>query len=481
MNAAPERISVDYQRALFDRLDEFFYRATGTSAPEFATIADFPETIKKEAQKLAQRASDAYPWIERQLRELYSAKGVDAFRASRQLGGFKLVQGGGSGFHESQLNAVRGSLLYADTVLVPDPVLPWIETERSEERFRLTRFFQNIHALLHLKPLVDAQLPYPAIIVFPSWEKLLEKKDSHTQQGIDQLITDVLAHFVSPKINSLKDAVRIGDGEPDNFIERMERSGLLVAPGGALAASAQETFDLYEKHIETWRAKNFIDEFRRLSPVKKSLFLLMERITPQYHLAENAEELAAQPLLSVEQQAHYFKIVAQTNTGRLEKLGLINRNTSLVLESFSRERLSWLANIPLNSLVEVRKQNENAQFRKRLDGAIGRLHESSLANIDRVTAEICSEIDHALAEHQQELNKIETDFRQKNIKTAGAVVAVASAALVPSLAPYIGAALPLAVAAKYGWDRWDKRVEERKRSKSLMGIIAVAKQTTGQS
>jgi hypothetical protein len=45
----------------------------------------------------------------------------------------KLVLGGSSRFLESQLNAVRQLLLYADTVLIPDPILPWIEVDRSEE------------------------------------------------------------------------------------------------------------------------------------------------------------------------------------------------------------------------------------------------------------------------------------------------------------------------------------------------------------
>ena len=39
---------------------------------------------------------------------------------------------------------------------------------------------QAAHALLHLKPIVDADLPHCPVFVFPSWEKLLEDTDPQT-------------------------------------------------------------------------------------------------------------------------------------------------------------------------------------------------------------------------------------------------------------------------------------------------------------
>jgi hypothetical protein len=147
-----------YQRRLFAILDDFFVQATGYAATRFSSIDGFSDAIRRDATGLARRALPAYSQLHDELRRHYSGQGLDAFRAAKQIAGLKLVQGG-TRFTESHLRSLQGSLLYADTVLIPDPVFPWVESERKEERFRDVLLLQNAHALLHLKPLIDVELP----------------------------------------------------------------------------------------------------------------------------------------------------------------------------------------------------------------------------------------------------------------------------------------------------------------------------------
>jgi hypothetical protein len=56
--------------------------------------------------------------------------------------------------------------------------MPWLERDRREERFRHVLLLKAVHTLLQLKPLVDADLRYPPVVVFPSWEKSLEEHDA---------------------------------------------------------------------------------------------------------------------------------------------------------------------------------------------------------------------------------------------------------------------------------------------------------------
>lgn len=128
---------VRYQRGLFERFSEFFRRATGVDTPgQFATFDSFSDVIRGNAATFAQRGQDAFVWADENIRPYYVKESSAAYGNARQLGGLKLVQGGGSGFLSTHLASVRGSLLYADTVLIPHPVLPWFETDRREERFR---------------------------------------------------------------------------------------------------------------------------------------------------------------------------------------------------------------------------------------------------------------------------------------------------------------------------------------------------------
>jgi len=70
----------------------------------------------------------------------------------------------------TQLDAVRRLILYADIVLIPDPVFVWIETPRPEERFSHIQLLEAMFFLLRLKSLVDCASAYPPVIVFPSFE-----------------------------------------------------------------------------------------------------------------------------------------------------------------------------------------------------------------------------------------------------------------------------------------------------------------------
>jgi hypothetical protein len=468
------REAAKYQRKLFEILDEFFLQATGKTATNFSSIRGFSEAIRVEPARLAARAFPAYSKLHDELRALYGSRGLDTFRAAKQIAGLKLVQAG-TRFTESHLKSLQTSLLYADTVLIPDPVYPWIESDRREERFRDVLLLQNAHALLHLKPLIDAELPNLPILVFPSFEKALEERDQHTQQGIRQLTADVIARFVDPGVQDFAQASDFVRRNPDQFVEAVERFSLVVAPGGPIGNSAAQSLAQYEEEIRTWRTPEWISQFSDLSPAIKLMYLLTERLAPQFHLLENSEELRAHPLVAIEQQAHYFKIVSDTNGERLTKIGLLSGNTSTLIGTLKSERFGWLSNVPIDALVEIRSNNENIGFRKRLENAVARLHESTLEDVDKVAAEVCLEIDHAIAEHQKLIREIDSKYSQKNIKTAGAAIAVAACALVPSLAPFLGPALPFAVATKFGWDAWDRRIEKRTHAKSLLGVLFSAR------
>ncbi len=464
-----------YQIELFQHVGEFFGRATGMPATEFATIEGFGDRIRRDAHILAHRGEDAFGWADNELRAFYARRGAEIFALAKGLGGMKLVLGGSSRFQGSQLASVRGSLLYADTILIPDPVFPWLEAERSEEKFRHVLMLQAAHALLHLKPIVDADLAHSPVLVFPSWEKSLEQRDAKTIDGTLQMVADVFANFVSPDIRTPDDAARIARDQPEKVLEAIERNKLFVAPEGPIGEPVNDALTRYEADIRTWRSPEWIKDFDRLTPAGKVINAVTERLQPQYHLLENAEELRAHPLLSIQQQAHYFELVSRVNSERLERIGVLDGQTKTMLAGFGSKRLEFLSNVPIDALVEIRKNNENEAFRKRMKGVISGLHESAIADIDRIAAEMAREIDSGIADHNRVVREIDDKFRSKYVQTTGAGVLTGITLLWPSLAPFLGPALPFAVAAKFGWDAWEQYNEKRKASRSLTGVLAVAK------
>lgn len=477
MNASSDPLKVlnSYSRGLFERLDEFFVRATGCHAADFSSVSRFAETVRTMATTLAPRGEDAFVWLDTEIRKFLAQEGMTAFQAAKKLGGLRLVLGGSSRFKETHLSSVRNSLLYGDTVLIPDPVLPWLERERKEERFQHVHVLQAVHCLLHLKPLVDADLPYPALVVFPSWEKSLENNDQKTIEGIEQLVTDLFAFSAEVKVSTIKEVIEFADRYPEKFYQAIERRALIVAPGGPIGESLKKSLKRYDDELKLWRSEEWLSRYDQLPPQRKILNVLFERVGPIYHLIENAHEFRGHPLMCIEQQAHYFKLVSELGSNRLELLDFLRQETRVLVDALGNRRLEWLGNISMEALVELRINNENEEFRSLLSGAMGRLQESDFDNIDVVTAEVCREINGAIAKFNREMLLIQKRFNRAHGQTLLLCAGAVGVMLMPSLMPLLGNVAPLALAGKYSHDKMAELQQKREFTTSLVGLLASAK------
>ena len=471
----PIKSTIEYGRELFAHLEEFFLRATGKSATKFATVETFGDVIRASVSELAPRGEAAFRWLYTEVRAFHSRRDGDAFKAAKQLGGMNLVLGGSSRFLRSQLNSVSTAVLYSDTVLIPDPVMPWLERDRTEEKFSNVLLLQAVHALLQLKPLVDADLPYPPVVVFPSWEKLLEDNDPQTQEGISQLFTDVLSNSLGEDLVDFEEVVDFANQHPKRFCEAVDQNRLFIGPGGPVNEPLGEALARYEGQMETLRSSDWLDQYNRSPIHRRVLNGVLERVTPVYHLLENAQEFGGHPLMCLEQHAHYFRLVSNTSSARLERLKVLDPRTSALVDAMSSRRLRWLGAIPADTLAKLRLDNENVAFRERLAASVGRLHESVLEDVDRVAAEVCHDLEEAIAEHEKELRSIQEKYNRVHGHTAVLTVAAAGVALMPALAPLLGCAAPFALAAKYGRNKVAELAEKHALTQSLVGVLALAK------
>jgi hypothetical protein len=472
----PNRIVVNYCRELFARLDEFFVRATGRSATEFATVDSFGQVIRTNAHNIALRGESAFIWLDNEVRSWVAKGGIKAFSAARQLGGMKLVLGGSSRFLGSELNSVSASVLYSDTVLIPDPVMPWLERPRTEERFQHVLVLQAAHTLLHLKPLIDADLPYPAVVVFPSWEKSLEEHDQQTMEGISRLIADVLSYYLREPLASLDEVREYANLYPDKFCSAIEANRLFIAPGGDIGEPLAEGLKRYQTEIKTWRSHEWNAQYERLPQHLQVLNGISERLAPFYHFLENAQEFCGHPLICVKQHAHYFSLLSRTCSARLEDLGLVQPKTRALVDAIGSQRLRWMGDIPARTLVTLRQENANEAFRSRLSQAFERLRVAEFTDMERVVAEVCHEIDSLVAGHDKELRRLREKYERIHGQTAALALGAAVVAFIPALAPFLGSAVPFAIAVKYGHDKIAELAEKRSLSRSLVGVLAHTRQ-----
>jgi hypothetical protein len=469
------------QREFFDILDEFFQRATGETAEKFAAPGDFGTAIHGKRGSLARRASDAYGWGYNALIDFYDRNRTAGFNAAQACGGLKLVLGGTSRFLQSQLDAFRRTALYADTILIPDPVLPWVESARMEEKFRDINLLEAIFYLLRLKPFVNADLSYPALIVFQSWEKSLEASDNVTKEGINSLANSVLSHHLGRAFNGLEEIARYAARHESEFLEDVERKGLFIAPGAESSQPIRTQISEYIQTIKTWRSEAVALQLTNLPPSQLVFNGILERIAPQWHLLENAEELHANPLFALKVHWHYYRLCTTTFDARLLEEHLVKPETIATIRALAEPRFEWLGNVPIDTLVELRRENENEHFRRTLSEFTSALHESNLEDIERTASEVGRGIASLLGEHQREVRKIEAKYKSLHLGTAVKSWTTAAALFLPTLAPFLAPFIPavtgtaaLALAGKYVKDKVDHARDLKQLSRSLIGVLASA-------
>ena len=124
------------QREFFSILGEFFSKLTGRKrAADFATSETFFDVMKSSGVKLGKNHASAFDYLADSLEKFYAASWPARPATARGQGGVKLVLGGGQRFPGTAAKSVQSMLLYADTILIPDPVLPWLEAVGLRRNF----------------------------------------------------------------------------------------------------------------------------------------------------------------------------------------------------------------------------------------------------------------------------------------------------------------------------------------------------------
>lgn len=472
-----------YQNDYFEVLTEFFIGVTGKSHDDFCVPSEFSLAVNKLGEELKANADKSriahhsYETLEEKLRKLYGQESIECFKAVQNINCCKVNLGGGSKFLETQLNATRKSLLITDIVLIPDPVMAWLETPREHEKFKLVQLLQAVYFILHLKDLMSEDFDLPPFIVFPSWEKTLEENDEETIASSRQLIADMFSYYLDNNIESIEDAIELADTKENEFLTGVEREGLFISPGGEIGEPLDRAIDNYKAEARQWRTEEFNRIIESASKGRIVLNGIIERVQPHYHLFENSNELKSNPLICIEAQAHYYKLLSRMTNQRVANLASTDKNTLTAMSALMNSRMDFLTNIRDEQLITLRKTDENVRFRHQLREFVCSLPETNIDDIGSVASEVCAHIVSLVSNHEKQVDVLNGKYNAKHSKTALIAGGGLAVTMVPALAPFLGAALPIAITAggKYVADKLEERHERKVLSGSLLGVFALAK------
>ena len=119
-------------------------------------------------------------------------------------------------------------------------------------------------------------------------------------------------------------------------------------------------------------------------------------------------------------------------------------------------------------------------MRKRIAEFTSVLHDASIDDIDRVASEVVRGIASLLSEHKNKVREIQEKCNRFHAQTLVAGIVSLAPVFIPSLAPFVQYIPPLALAGtlagKYLWDKTGERFEKGQLSRSLMGVLASARE-----
>lgn len=252
---------VRVQREYFNLIEEFFIAATEEKPEKFLDNDEsFSDSIhKRNAASLSKLMEKSYPIYLPQIQEFHINNLNVLIRSKDVVGGLKCVFGGSSRINQSTFDSYRKIALYSDTVFIPDPIIPWLEVERKDEKFSHVYLLEACYHLLKYKPLIDADLPYPAIIVFPSWEKALEQRDEITRDGISSLILRFFSHYLGGSFEDEQEIYSyvLGVGK-DKFRSTVINKKLFIPPNSSFPKTFEEAYNKYIDFVKEQRSDEFV-------------------------------------------------------------------------------------------------------------------------------------------------------------------------------------------------------------------------------
>ncbi|MBI3432562.1 MAG: hypothetical protein HY018_10170 [Hydrogenophilales bacterium] len=475
----------DAQCELFRLFEEIFVGLTGA-----------PSEVVKSQDEIKARMLDRvrdndnfddFNAVAGELEQFYQQNAASLFNIAKSLGGVKVVTGGQRTYGPSALAATRVAGLYCDTQLIPDPVAPFFSGNLHLNAMHLQLAIVLFY-ILPLRPLIDARLPEPPVFIFPSFEEMLEEKDAITQSGIASLMVKVVAPACNANLTTIDELLEFARKDENSFLDAISRERLFVPPGGdpKTVGSAQQAASIYLRELKGIRSDEALSAMERAPRGVLVFNGVLERLRPIYHLMENAEELAAQPMLSQGVHWYYFERCAQAEARELVNEHVLSRESLDVLRALQDDSLTWLANIPIEGLVDLRRNLEHAEFREQLKKCTAQLTSAAPAELEAVTKEVKHALEVMIQRQQKAIKDIEAKYSPKKWAAAvgGALSTAAGASMffMPALAAASGVTAPVASViaglggggVAYAREFVGQVVEKRKARKTLLGLLATA-------
>lgn len=393
---------IDLQKAYFDILfgnfgDVYFTMKNCSSDPY--SISDF----FSKKNDYTQYIYDAFPDFFVQVKEFWKSAsdiGIIHLQDGSQL----KANFSGDLFPAYSENAVSTAGLYVDTISLPCPILRIGSLHKTADKAEFTRLLlKHVLTCMTYKDVILEEIEPAIALILPDRRDFIEHNYEHLMTQCEPYALSHAQYLYDIKFESYDEFRDFSKGLADidtvlDNIKRPDRIIFDVKWGG----------DAKQQLVRLLSDKNRISRNVVGDHAGMEVFLnILGRMPQAYSAKINAQELGSTPYINAETSWVYYNWLIEYDSqkydignGKLKSLHMMH-----ALSDGMKDGFSWLGNVPVDKIIELRRNNLMEEIRDVLSSGVDKLIYSSPDNYGKTTQQVIDNIDRAFIEHQRVIVK----------------------------------------------------------------------------
>jgi hypothetical protein len=313
----------------------------------------------------------------------------------QDLTGLKAVFGGET-FPSPRKNIVSCAGVYADTIVLPDPFLRTRFFNQQDDAAAVRWFVKSALSLLHYREAALADVKVPLVVIAPDSTFVDDDEQESLLQASEPSVLKHLRALFGVQFGSMEEAeLLLGKlASPQDVVAKLADKKKLLFEEGDNAPLEQQLEDYM---------KGYFNPFFEGSAGTAVLFSAQGRMRQATDVLRRSSWLGGTPLIDAPTSWRYFtwklSYEAQSVPGNPD----LHLHTAQALQSAARNEMAWLGNVPINALIEMRKQDALPELRQMLSRGVGDLMELRPDNFYRTGDQVVKNIQDAFDEHRKNL------------------------------------------------------------------------------
>lgn len=318
---------------------------------------------------------------------------------------------GGDLFPSNEENIASKCGIYTDTIILPDPFLRTRHIfERAEPAEQVYFIIKHAMNILQYKELACADVDIPIIVILPDISELeAEEKQFNYKLGeSDTLIHS--AKLFNRKFESIEELLEFAstlDTVEQTLAEVSDKSRILFDYDWQGDAEAQLRKAVESKEMKLIGIQN---------PGTTLVLQSIGRMATANELLIKASRLKGTPILDAPTSWQYLTWKMEYDADRTESTTNVkDLHITRGLQNLANGDMEWLGNIPVEALIQIRKEGAIEEIRSILGNGINELTNMNPSNYHRTSDQIFENINEAFEKHKVSIKEL----KSKQWKFAG--------------------------------------------------------------